>query len=508
MRLLSTTLGFALPLLAVAFLSQPVDRDTRADPRAIDAIVNEAREAWDVPGVAVVIVKDDQLFHVKGYGHRDFARNEPVTADTVFPIASCTKAFTTTAMAMLVDNGRMSWDDPVKKHVPYFQLSDSAANTLVTLRDLVSHRTGVASNDLLWYRAPFSREETIRRIGRVRLNKPFRGAFQYQTTMFTTAGEAVERTSGKKWEAFVRERILDPLGMTQVSFTTPDALNAADHAMPYRKSGPGKIEPMPWYSIAAPEPAGSMYTTARDLAPWLRFQLGEGTFNGKRLVAAKHLRETHKPQNIIPLEGAARAMNPDTHLMCYGMAWVIQDYRGKQLISHAGAIDGFRAHLTLVPEARLGIGLLNNLHQTSMNLALSNRLVDHFLRLQRKDWNAILGEQVRNQEAAARAKFEKMLAGRERGTTPSHALSAFAGEYDDAAYGTVMITLENGRLLWKWQSFAAPLEHFQRNTFMLQDDVLSYPLVEFALGTDGEIATMHVPHPMDVTFTRQKAEKR
>lgn len=501
-RQILTPLAFALPLLSLALLSQPVGRNPQSDAGAIDAIVNEALPFWQVPGAALVVVKDDQVVHLKGYGLRDIGASEPVTEDTLFPLASCTKAFTTVAMAMLVDEGVMQWNDPVTKHVPYFQLSDPAANALVTLRDLVCHRTGVANNDLLWYRAPWGREETIRRIGRVKLAQPFRASFQYQTTMFTTAGHAVELTSGKRWEAFVRQRILEPLQMKRVNFTTTAALQVVDHASPHRKNGQGKVESMAWYPILEPEPAGSMNASARDLAAWLRFQLGDGSFDGKRLVSKENLRETHKPQNIIPLEGAARELNPDTNLMCYGMAWVIQDYRGRKLISHAGAIDGFRAHLTLVPEARLGIAILNNLDRTSMNLAVSNRLVDLFLGLPRKDWNAYIADQVQKQEAAARAKFEQMLARRQRGTSPSRELSAYAGQYDDPAYGTVAVAFEDGRLTWKWQSFSGTLEHFQYNTFVLQNDIMGYPQVVFTMGADGGIAKMHVAHPMDVEFKR------
>src|SRR5438132_10193968 len=309
-------------------VAQAVDSD------AIDAIVRDAMKFWRVPGVAVGIVRlgdrrDDQVVYLRGHGIKEFGKPDPVTADTIFPLASCTKAFTTTAMAMLVDEGKMNWDDPVRRHVEFFHLSDPAADALVTLRDLVSHRTGVGSHELLWYRAPWSQEETIRKIGKVKLDYPFRSGFRYQTTMFTTAGWAVgaasrmenrrsriedreSRTDGsgeprssildsqssnlQGWADFVQKRILDALEMKNTSLTTTKALASLDHASPHRLGSQGQLEVIPWYTMDKPEPAGSVNSCARDLGQWMRFQLANGTLAGTRLVSAKNLQETHTPQ--------------------------------------------------------------------------------------------------------------------------------------------------------------------------------------------------------------------
>src|SRR5260370_25417794 len=186
-------------------------------------------------------------------------------------------------MAMLVDEGKMNWDDPVRKRVEFFHLSDPSADALVTLRDLVSHRTGVGSHELLWYRSPWSQEEIIRRIGKVKLDYSFRSTFHYQQTMFTTAGWAVGTASKSTWADFLQKRILDPLEMKNTNFTTTMALKAPDHASPHRRNSEGKIEAIPWYLIDKPEPAGSINSCARDLAQWVRFQLTDGSFHGKRL---------------------------------------------------------------------------------------------------------------------------------------------------------------------------------------------------------------------------------
>ena len=472
------------------------------DERAIDAVMREALKAWQVPGAALAVVRDDKVIFMKGYGVKERGSEEPVTPGTLFPIASCTKAFTTMAMAMLVDEGKMAWDDPVRKYVDYFHLADALADANVTLRDLVTHRTGVSGNDLLWYRSPWSRDEIIRRVGRVKLKHPFRSAFQYQSIMFTTAGVAVEKASGKNWEEFVRERIFTPLGIKGATFTSTDAQKAADHASPHRKDRHGEPEVIPRYPLTWPDPAGCIHAGARDLARWVRFQLGDGTFDGKRLVSAKNLAEMHSPQMVIPLAGAARDLNPDTHQMNYGLGWVLQDYRGEFLVSHAGAIDGFRAHLTLVPDRKLGLVLLNNLHMSQMNLAVSNQLVDLLLGLPKKDWNRFVAEQVRKSEEEAAARVQEKLARRHPNTKPSREAAAYTGTYEDAAYGTATVSLENGGLVWKWGNFTGRLEHFHFDTFTLANARIGYPQVVFTLGRDGEVESMKFLDVLEAEFKK------
>ncbi len=474
------------------------------DPKVIDQFVRDAMEAWQVPGVAVAIIRDNQIIYLKGHGVRELGKAESVTPDTLFPIASCTKAFTTTAMAMLVDEGKWDWDDRVREHLKWFKLSDPLADSQVTLRDLVTHRTGLAGHELLWYRSTWDRDEIIRRVGKAPVKNPFRSTFQYQSTMFAAAGAALEATSGKKWEDFVKKRIFDPLGMANTHFTTTAALGFPDRASPHRKDRTGMPIAIPAYDLTRPDPAGSIQTNARDLSQWVRFQLGEGAFEGKRLISAKSLAETHSPQMVIRLEGVARDMNPDTHQMNYGMGWVLQDYRGKFLVSHAGAIDGFRAHITLDPDAKLGLVILNNLHGTHMNLALSNQLVDYLLGLPRKDWNAYIAEQVQKAELVAEARIREREGRRQPGTRPTHGLAAYVGSYEDPAYGTAEVTLVNGRLLWKWSVFNGELEHYQNDTFVVRNETIGFPRAVFTLGRDGDVATMRFFEVLEADFQKQK----
>jgi CubicO group peptidase (beta-lactamase class C family) len=407
-------------------------------------------------------------------------------------------------MAMLVDEGKMSWDDPVRKHLPFFRLSDPLADANVTLRDLVTHRAGLSGHDFLWYRSPWSEEEILHRIAFVKPSRSFRAAFQYQSIMFMAAGRAVGTAAHSSWEQFVQTRLLEPLGMTGASLTTTAAEKTADHASAHRRNGQGAVEVIPWYVMEHPNPAGSLNASARDLTRWLQLQLSGGLVRGKRLVSAANLAQTHAPQTIIPLEGLVKADHPETNQISYAMGWIIQDYRGQLLISHGGAIDGFRAHITLVPHAKLGIVVLSNLDSTRMNLAASNSLVDLLLGLPYKDWNAYYAEVVSRKEAAEKAHLKDLAARRHPGTKPSHALDAYVGSYEHPAYGPARVVLQDGALVWCWSTFRCPLEHYHFDTFTARSDVLKDPLVVFTLGADGAVASLTA---LDVEFKIKKAEK-
>lgn len=492
-----------LPGLLLLTLAPGLARADAVDSGAIDAAVKKSLDAWRVPGVAVAIVRDGEVIYLKGLGLKSLDADGPVTPDTLFPIGSCTKAFTTTSMAVLVDEDKMAWDDAVRKHLPTFRLGDPLADHEVTLRDLVCHRTGLAPHDLLWYRSPWTPEEIVRRAALLPLDQPFRSKFQYQSTMFTAAGLAVASAADQPWQDFVQKRLFDPLGMTASCFTSTAAAKASDRAIGHRLNRLGRPEVVDAYPQEIADPAGSIHSTARDLSKWAMFQLGDGRIGDKRLVSAVNLAEIHKPQMVIRLEGIERDLHPDTVLMSYGMGWVLQDYRGVGLCSHAGAIDGFRAHITLVPEKRIGIVLLNNLQFTRMNLALSNSLVDLLLGLPRKDWNALDAEALRKDEAAAAEKARERESQRRRDTKPSRELAAYAGVYENPAYGTVRVTLEKGALVWTWNRFSTPLEHYQYDVFTAPLEVVGSPQIEFDLGTDGAVAALKVFEPMNVEFRRK-----
>ncbi len=443
-----------------------------ADPTSqqLDALVETARKSWDVPGVALALVSSEKTLHLKGFGLRQFGRTEPVTPDTTFPLASCTKAFTTTLGAMLIDDGKLKWDDPVRKHLADFHLSDPAADALVSLRDLASHRTGVAAHDMLWYRSPFTQSDLVKRVGKLPLSKPFRQDMQYQSVMYLALGQAIEKAGGDRWENLVAERILKPLDMKATTLTTLAASKAKDLASGHRMNSEGKLVVVPWYEQTVPNPAGSIHTNARDLVPWLQLQINGGKHSQRQLVSESALAETHEPQTIIPLRGEAKKLQPDSQLMSYGLAWVVQDYRGELVVQHAGLIDGFRVHVTLLPKRGYAFAILANRQATRMNLALSNSVVDLLLGLPAKDWNGHFGDLIEEEQLAKKLQARREDLARRPTVLPEIPLEQLAGKYEEPAYGSSSISFDKDHLVWEWGPWKLPLKHYGGNVFQVQAD--------------------------------------
>lgn len=477
--------GFFCILLAAVSLPA-------VDNQVLDRIIDETRRAFDVPGIAVAIVHKDAVVYAKGHGLKSVEDGAPVTTSTRFAIASTSKAFTTAAMGILVDDGKMNWDDPVRKHIPSFRLSDPLANEHVTLRDIVSHRTGLSRHDVLWYNSPWGREEIIRKIGLVALTKPFRSAYQYQNIMFLTAGQAVGAASGGTWEAFVKTRILDPLGMRNTDFSAKDIVQAADYSEPYEKRD-GKVRRVPRLNFDNIGPAGSINSSVDDLARWVRMQLGGGMFEGKRIIKAETLRETHTPQTPIRMDDPnMRTVNVGTNMMAYGLGWTIQDYRGHHMVSHGGAIDGYRAQVTLLPNDGYGIVILANLGGNNMPECLRAAIADHVLGLASMDWIPKYLEAARNGEERTKKGQAEREAKRKKDSKPSYGMDAYAGKYENAAYGEAEIAVKDGGLELRWSNWRNALEHWHFDTFRATGETgsLRDVLVQFQLRATGEVESV------------------
>ncbi|HKB41699.1 MAG TPA: serine hydrolase, partial [Gemmataceae bacterium] len=398
----------------------------------------------------------------------------------------CTKAMTATAIALLVDEHKMSWDDSVRKHVPFFRLSDPLADRDVTLRDLLCHRTGLSRHEYLWYRAPWSLEQTVRRVGHVELTHSFRSRYEYNNIAYITLGLAIGSASEMPWNEFVQKRLFTPLGMTGVVFSRSAALKAPDHASAHALSATGKVEVIPWYDDDKQVRAsGSVKAGVRDLSRWLRFQLNDGEWEGKQLVSRAALLETRRPQIVTPILEPLET-EVDTTQSSYGLGWRIHDYRGHLLVLHGGSVDGFRSRITLVPKEKLGVVVLANLAVSEMPASLSSSLVDLMLGLKKKDWNRIGNELHKKEEASEKNRVKAWRATRQPGTKPSRELQAYTGAYEHRGYGTATVSLEGDALLLAWSSWRLKLEHFHYDTFATPPPGrLGNQPATFTLGPDG-----------------------
>jgi CubicO group peptidase (beta-lactamase class C family) len=374
--------------------AQGVTNDARL--KEVDDYAARALQDWRVPGMAVAVVKDDRVVLAKGYGVRELGKAEKVDAETLFAIASNSKAFTAAALAVLVDEGRLKWDDPAAKYLPGFELYDPYATREITVRDLVSHRSGLATfgGDLLWYETTYSRDEVLRRIRHLKPVSSFRSRYGYQNVMFLAAGEVVE-----SWDEFVRERFFAPLGMKHTNTTVTAFRPGANVAAPHNEKG-GTLHAITYANVDNVGPAASINSCVADLAEWVRLQLGRGTYAGKRVFSA----------------AASWEM----------LGWFLSDYHGRKVVSHGGGLDGMISQTALMPEENLGVVVLTN-SETPLASLLVNKVFDVFLGVPKRDWSAEALERAKKAKEAAEAEEAKVEAARVKDTKPSLALERYAG---------------------------------------------------------------------------------
>src|SRR5215212_6565263 len=341
------TAAFAQGTQAAASAQAAPDMGARL--AAIEKAIEEKRKELHIPGISLVIVKDDRVVYSRGLGLKDVARNLPVTPDTLFAIGSSSKAFTAMAAAMSADDGKLSLTDSPKKVLPYFKLRDPEADAKITIIDLLSHRSGIDRTDLSMVSGQLSREELIKVAGLAKPSAKLGEKFLYQNVVFAAAGEIVARAQGTTWDAFIRERIFKPLGMKDSNTTVAETLKSKDYALGYTYNDETKeTKNVPMREIGAAAPAGAINSSARDMAQWLRLMLAGGVFEGKRLVSEKNFKELVEPHNKI-------AGN-----ISYGLGWFLREWNGHKVVEHGGNIDGFNATVALMPDQHLGFALLTN----------------------------------------------------------------------------------------------------------------------------------------------------
>ena len=411
---------------------------SQAAAQALDGFSDWARKTmadWKAPGLAVAVVKSGEVVLLEGYGLRDETSRAPVTPDTLFAIGSATKAFTATALALLVDDGKLAWDTPVREALPAFELKDPMASERTTPRDLVTHRSGLPRHDLVWYAAPHTRAELVSRLAYLEPSADFRARWQYQNLMFMTAGYLAGAVAGTTWEDFVRARIFTPLGMTASNFSVEDSKRTADFAKPYQERD-AKVSEIPFRNIDAVGPAGSINSSARDMSRWLLLQTGGGVIGATRVLSAPGLAELHKPQMVVGESG----QDPEISGTSYALGWFVDSYRGYTRVHHGGNIDGFAAMVSFVPREGIGVVALVNLNGSPLPGIVAQHAIDRLLGLPSVDWSARLlqrREAARTADKAGRAKAAEE---RKPGTLPAHAADEYLGDYEHAAYGVVSVT--------------------------------------------------------------------
>ena len=461
-----STLLFLL-LLPVFVFAQ----DYGAKLSEIDAYAQKVREDWRIPGMAIAIVKDDKVIFQKGYGVRDIGRPEPVDENTLFAVASNSKAFTTAGLAILIDEKKIGgWDDKVSRYLPEFQMYDPYVTNELTIRDLVSHRSGLDtfSGDLLWYDTTYSTDEILRRVRYLKPVRGFRAGYGYQNLMFIAAGRIIEKVSGQPWGVFVKERILTPLGMTRTTTTVRDLKE--NYASPHNESGGGKLRALPLGNIDAGIGLAGLNSSVSDMAKWLRLQLGRGTFEGREIFKRDRSGEMWQQNIFLPVNAFPAKDAPTTMFNGYGLGWFLNDYRGRKLVSHTGGLDGMITQTALLPSENLGLVVLTNSETGAIGI-MRNKILDVFTDAPKRDWNAEALNRAKQGAARDDAESKKVDAARVPNTKPSLSIKDYAGTYSGDMYGDVTVTEENGKLVMRLvpaPNFVADLEHWHYDTFQIK----------------------------------------
>jgi len=461
-------------LAAALCCASPALAQTRPLPdptRDLDAYVARAVTDWRVPGLAMAVVKDGRVVFAKGYGVREFGKPAPVDTQTLFAIGSTTKAMTAAALGMLVDEGKVRWDDPVTRHLPSFQLSDPYVSREITIRDLLTHRAGLANGDVLWYRADITPEEVVRRARYIRPAYSLRSSFLYQNVMYAVAGQVVAAASGMPWERFVRTRIFAPLGMSNAVPLLDSATRRANVAAPHYRFG-DTVRVIANASVDAVASAGAVWASVADMAKWMRFVLDSARVDGRRLLQPATFAEWLKPQTMVTAAEfypTARITKP--HWTTYALGWFQEDYAGRMVDFHTGSIDGMVAIIGLIPDERLGVYVLANLDHAELRHALMYRVFDAYLGNPPRDWSAELLRLYGGIRATADSARGRTEAQRVAGTRPSLPLAKYAGTYGDSLVGEVSISSENGALRLRTSTtHVGTLEHWQYDTFRVRWD--------------------------------------
>lgn len=475
-----------------------------------DDATNAAIRQWNVPGLAVSVVKDGKVVFAKGYGVRKVGESAPVDEHTLFSIGSISKSFTAMALGMLVEEGKLSWDDPVTQYLPYFQLYDPYVTREFTIRDLLVHRSGLPEvcGGILWYGSDYSREEVIKRLRYLQPVSSFRSTFAYQSVTYMAAGEVIRAVTGKSWDDVIRERIFSPLGMKESSSLFRELKGAKNIALPHVRID-GKPVAIAYRDSDALGPGGSIVSNVHDMSRYMQLLLGEGSLEGKKLYGEGVARELFNPQMLVPLRPSGHPeLKPlNATFSAYGFGWFLRDYRGRKLVWHTGGMDGMSAAVLLVPEEKLGITVLT--HQDGgIVMGVAYQLLDAMLGAPKKDWNALILKFREEGEQKAKAAEAKLVAARVQGTKPSLDVARYAGKYQDKMYGDLSLTQENGKLVLRFShspSFTADLEHWQYDTFRLHwRDPMGFPkgFVTFALDAKGNIKGFDFDQPklLDVNF--------
>jgi CubicO group peptidase (beta-lactamase class C family) len=488
----------AIAALAATPLAAQARPAAKPDLAAFDQYVAKAVKDWHTTGLAIAIVSNDSLVFARGYGTMNVRQPTPVNEHTRFAIGSTTKAMTSAALGMLVDEGKIHWDDRVIDILPDFRLYDPYATRETTIRDLLTHRTGLPGTDLFWAREPFTMAEMIRRLRYVKPTTSFRSTMEYQNVVYAIGGAIVEKVSGMSWDAFIRQRIFKPLGMNESEPLVSGIIGKPNVATPHAPSGDTAIV-VPYRSTDAIAPAGSVYSSVSDMSKWMRFILDSGRVGTERLITPATFTELLTPQIRAPMSLYPALTLSRPHGFSYGLGWFIQDYQGETVWMHTGSIDGMSAIIGLLPDRRTGVYVLANTDHAELRHALMYKAFDLYAGNRDRDWSADLRALFAHAAVTAAGGAPREAAAP---APPSLPLDRYAGTFVDSAYGNVDVTFAGGALSARFRGKdVGPLEPVRSDTFRSRNPAEPMSLSFVTDGAGGITAV----RAYGITFERVRA---
>jgi len=487
-----------------------------APPADLDSYVIQAMKTFDVPGISVAIVKGGKIVVAKGYGVRKLADPTPVDEHTMFGIGSNTKAFTTAALATLVDAGKLSWDDPVYQRLPGFVMFDPYVSHEMTIRDLLTHRSGMGLGEgdlLFWPPSTYTREEIIYKLRFMKPASSFRSRYAYDNLLYMTAGQIIPAMTGTSWDDYIRQNIFTPLGMNHSNVSNAAFKSGDDYAFPHSRVD-GKLQVTHFEVLDNAGPAGSINSCAADMAKWVQLQLNRGKFTDRegRLFTEQRSKEMWSPQTILPTKDPPPQLaGLKTNFADYALGWGLREYHGRKLVGHTGGVAGFVSRVMLVPEENLGVVVLTNAEQDGAFDSILYHILDHYFGLPSTDWIGAFKNLDEKDEKEAAETMKKAEGSRAADSKPSLPLEKYEGGYNDAWYGPITIRMENGGLVISFDHTPAmigDLQHWQYDTFKAhwRDRTIEDAFVTFSLKPDGSIdsAKMAAVSPLaDFSFDYQ-----
>jgi len=504
----SVRISLILALMAFGPAAFAQEADVTSKLNGFDSYMEQTLKDWNTPGIGVGIVVNDRLVFAKGYGYRDYEKKLPFTPTTLCQIASNSKLFTAVSAGMLVEEGKLTWDKPVRQSVPTIQFYNDELNNNVTLHDMLSHRTGVTRHDLIWFKSDFSRKQLFERLKYLEPEQPMRQTFLYNNLMFSAVGEIIELKSGKRWEDFVRERILAPLDMNTTTYTISEMLKSPDHGVPFEeKRDSFELYKGPYFEdTEGVAPAGAVISNIDELSHWLIALMNDGKYNGKQVLPANVLKATLQPAIALPNATGESQGFWELFNAAYGMARETASYRGHLLTMHGGDLPGFHSQISFMPNDHIGvIVLVIGDHSAPLYNVVSYNVYERLLGMDQTPWSQRrLTQRLADKKAgtAARAK-----AGEDRvpNTKPSHALADYTGEYENPAYGILKIGIKGDQLQFGFHEFQFALNHFHYDRFDTPDDELYGTFsVNFRTNPQGDIDSGVISlDEAEVTFTRK-----